>query len=172
MKKSKILDLVIFSMLGCILFMSKIITEPLPNIHPVTMLIAVYTLVYRTRALIPICVYIAVSGVFYGFATWWLPYLYIWFIAWAFFMIIPKNASLKVKGIWTSILCALHGLIYGVLYAPAQAFLFGLDFDGMIAWIIAGIPFDIIHACGNAIISVLAIPLYKTILRLEEKRTI
>lgn len=172
MKKSKILDLVIFAMLGAILFMGKIITEVLPNIHPVTMLIAVYTLVYRARALIPIYVYVAISGVFYGLASWWLPYIYIWALAWAFFMLIPKNASIKTKGILAIVFCALHGLLYGTLYAPAQAILFGLDFKGMIAWIIAGFPFDILHMCGNIVISVLVIPLYKLICKLESQRTI
>lgn len=172
MKKSKVLDLVIFTMLGCILFMSKIITELLPNIHPVTMFICVYTLVYRARAIIPVYVFVAVSGLFYGFAPWWIPYLYIWAIAWALFMLIPKRASFKLKGILSTVFCALHGLLYGVLYAPAQAVLFGLNFKGMIAWLVAGIPFDILHMCGNIIISVLVIPLYKVISRLEEKRTI
>ncbi|MBQ7411748.1 MAG: hypothetical protein IJW10_02435 [Clostridia bacterium] len=172
MKKSKVLDLVIFTMLGCILFMSKIITELLPNIHPVTMFICVYTLVYRARAIIPVYVFVAVSGLFYGFAPWWIPYLYIWAFAWALFMLIPKNASLKLKGILSTVFCALHGLLYGVLYAPAQAVLFGLNFKGMIAWIVAGIPFDILHMCGNIVISVLVIPLYKVVSRLEEKRTI
>ena len=172
MKKSKVLDLVIFTMLGCILFMSKIIAELLPNIHPVTMFICVYTLVYRARAIIPVYVFVAVSGLFYGFAPWWIPYLYIWTLAWALFMLIPRNASLKLKGILSAVFCALHGLLYGVLYAPAQAVLFGLNFKGMIAWIVAGIPFDILHMCGNIVISVLVIPLYKVISRLEEKRTI
>ncbi|MBO5373855.1 MAG: hypothetical protein J6A54_00205 [Clostridia bacterium] len=172
MKKSKILDLVIFAMLGSILFISKIVTELLPNIHPVTMLIAVFTLVYRSRALIPIYVYVAISGVFYGLATWWIPYLYIWTLAWALFMLIPKNASIKAKGILASIFCGLHGLFYGILYAPAQALLFGLDFKGMIAWIIAGFPFDLLHMLGNVIISLLVVPIYKVLSRLEEKRTI
>lgn len=172
MKKSKVLDLVIFTMLGCILFMSKIITELLPNIHPVTMFICVYTLVYRARAIIPVYVFVAVSGLFYGFAPWWIPYLYIWALAWALFMLIPRSASLKLKGILSTVFCALHGLLYGALYAPAQAVLFGLNFKGMIAWLVAGIPFDILHMCGNIIISVLVIPLYKVISRLEEKRTI
>ena len=54
MKRSKLVDLAIFAMLGTILFISKIIFEFLPNVHPIAMFIAVYTLVYRARALIPI----------------------------------------------------------------------------------------------------------------------
>ena len=64
MKKSKIADMVIFAMLGTILFISKIIMEFLPNIHPIAMFITVYTLVYRAKALIPIYVYVLMLGVY------------------------------------------------------------------------------------------------------------
>ena len=172
MKKSKIADMVIFAMLGTILFISKIIMEFLPNIHPIAMFIAVYTLVYRAKALIPIYVYVLMLGVYYGFNMWWIPYLYIWTFIWAFIMLIPKNASFKVKGILSTLFCGLHGILFGTLYAPAQAIIFGLNFNGMIAWIIAGLPWDVVHMCGNIAMSVLVIPLYKLLFKLEERRII
>jgi len=45
------------------------------------------------------------------------------------------------------------------MYAPAQALMFGLNFEATMAWIIAGLPFDIIHAVGNAAAATLVIPL-------------
>ena len=172
MKKSKIADMVIFAMLGTILFISKIIMEFLPNIHPIAMFITVYTLVYRAKALIPIYVYVLMLGVYYGFNMWWIPYLYIWTFIWAFIMLIPKNASFKVKGILSTLFCGLHGILFGTLYAPAQAIIFGLNFNGMIAWIIAGLPWDVVHMCGNIAMSVLVIPLYKLLFKLEKRRII
>lgn len=172
MKKSKIADMVIFAMLGTILFISKIIMEFLPNIHPIAMFITVYTLVYRAKALIPIYVYVLMLGVYYGFNMWWIPYLYIWTFIWALIMLIPKNASFKVKGILSTLFCGLHGILFGTLYAPAQAIIFGLNFNGMIAWIIAGLPWDVVHMCGNIAMSVLVIPLYKLLFKLEERRII
>ncbi len=172
MKKSKIVDLVIFSMLGALLFVADIAFDFLPNIHPLAMLIVVYTLVYRARALIPIYIYVVILGVFNGFSLWWIPYIYIWIFIWLFAMLIPKGASFKLKGILSTVACGLHGILFGILYAPSQALLFGLDFQGMIAWIIAGLPWDVVHMCGNVACSLLVIPLYKLLLRLEEKRTI
>ncbi|MBQ3040394.1 MAG: hypothetical protein IJD42_02230 [Clostridia bacterium] len=172
MKKSKIVDLVIFSMLGALLFVADIAFDFLPNIHPLAMLIVVYTLVYRARALIPIYIYVVILGVFNGFSLWWIPYIYIWIFIWLFAMLIPKGASFKLKGIISTVACGLHGILFGILYAPSQALLFGLDFQGMIAWIIAGLPWDVVHMCGNVACSLLVIPLYKLLLRLEEKRTI
>ena len=88
---------------------------------------------------------------------------------WALIMLIPKNMSLKKKVIISAIFCALHGLLYGTLYAPFQALAFGLNFQGMIAWIVAGFPFDIVHMCGNIAMSFLITPLYRVLLRLENK---
>ena len=169
MKKNTIRDIIIFSMLGVIMFISKLIMEFLPNIHAVAMFIAVFTLVYRWKALIPIYVYVFLVGLVNGFGTWWYPYIYIWAILWAFIMLIPKRLSIKKKVVISAILCGLHGIMYGILYAPFQALAFGLNFEGMIAWIVAGFPFDIVHMCGNIAMSVLILPLYKLINKLENE---
>jgi energy-coupling factor transport system substrate-specific component len=170
MKKGVIRYLIIFPMLGAIMFISKVIMEFLPNIHAIAMFIAVFTLVYRWRALIPIYLYVFLVGLYNGFGTWWVPYIYIWTILWAFIMLIPKRLSINKKAVISAILCGLHGITYGILYAPFQALAFGLSFEGMIAWIVAGFPFDIVHMCGNIAMSFLILPLYKAIVKLENQR--
>ncbi len=156
-------EMLIFSMLGTIIFLSDILMEGLPNIHGVAMFCALFTLMYRTKALIPIYVYVLLNGLYAGFALWWVPYLYIWTILWAFIMIIPKSTTDKTRFIMCTALCSLHGLLFGILYAPLQAIMFGLNFNGMITWILAGIPFDILHLIGNFVVSFLIIPLYKAL---------
>ncbi len=170
MKRSVIRDIIIFAMLGTIMFISKLIMEFLPNIHAIAMFIAVFTLIYRWRALIPIYVYVFLVGLVNGFNTWWYPYIYIWAILWALIMLIPKRLSIKKRAVISAILCALHGIAYGTLYAPVQALAYGLNFEGMIAWIVAGFPFDIVHMLGNIAMSFLIVPLYKVITKLENKR--
>ncbi len=159
-------EIVVFSMLGTIMFLSDILMEALPNIHGVAMFIALFTLLYRVKALIPIYVYVALTGVYAGFAMWWIPYLYVWTILWALIMLVPKTSSEKIKFILCVVFCALHGLFFGILYAPLQALMFGLSFKGMIAWVLAGFPFDIVHMCGNFAMSFLIIPLYKIMKKL------
>ena len=88
-------ELAIFSMLGALMFCSKIIMEALPNIHLLGMLTMTYTLVYRGKALIPLYIYIFLNGFAAGFATWWIPYLYIWTVLWAITMLLPKKLSKK-----------------------------------------------------------------------------
>ena len=147
-----------FSMLGTIMFCSKILMEALPNIHLLGMLTMVYTIVLRKKALVPIYVYVFINGLYGGFSLWWIPYLYIWTILWGITMILPQNMPKKVACIVYPVICTLHGLCYGILYAPAQALMFNLDFEQMIAWIFAGAPFDVMHAVGNFCAGLLILP--------------
>ena len=160
-------DMCIFAMLGAVMFASKVIMEALPNIHLLGVLTVAYTLVYRRRALVPIYVYVMLNGLFSGFNFWWLPYTYIWTILWGITMILPQNMPKKVAYIVYSLICALHGFAFGVLYAPAQALMFGLDLDGMIAWIIAGLPFDLIHGVSNLGFGLLAVPIAELLRKLS-----
>ena len=83
-------------------------------------------------------------------------------------MPLPKNMNPKVKPLVYMAVCSAHGFLYGTLYAPAQALLYGLSFKGMIAWIIAGLPWDCIHGVSNFVCGILIVPIIST-LRLAEK---
>ena len=156
-------ELVLFAMLATLMFVSKIIMEALPNIHLLALLITVYTVVFRAKALIPIYIYVLLNGLYGGFSLWWMPYLYIWTILWGAVMLLPKQMKPTIACIVYATVACLHGFLYGVLYSPAQALLFGLDFEETVAWIIAGFPFDIIHGVSNFIVGFSALPLIKTL---------
>ena len=162
-------ETVVFAMLGTVMFTSKIIMEVLPNIHLLGMLTVTYTVVFRKKALIPIYVYVMLNGLYAGFDIWWIPYLYIWTVLWAVTMLLPKRMPKAVKGVVYPIVCCLHGLAYGTLYAPAQAILFGLDFRAMLAWIAAGLPFDLIHAASNLCVGLFILPLSELLTKLMKK---
>lgn len=162
--------LAVLAMLGTLMFISKMLMDALPNIHMVGMLIGVYTLVYRVKALIPIYVFVFLTGLFYGFSlTWWLPYLYVWTILWAFFMMLPKNMPPKIAVPVYTAICGLHGFIFGTLFAPVQAIAYGFSLDATIAWIISGIPFDIAHGVGNLVLGLFIYPLAAVLAKLEKK---
>ena len=165
--KLKTRELAIFAMLGAIMYLSKIIMEWIPNVHLLGTLTMVYTLVYRRKALYPIYVYVFLNGVMAGFGTWWIPYLYIWTVLWGVVMLLPRKIPNKIRGVVYMTICAAHGFLYGVLYAPAQAILFGLSFKGMISWIIAGFPFDCIHGVSNFFCGMLIMPIVSVLRRLE-----
>lgn len=160
-------ELCVFAMLGALMFASKLIMEVLPNIHILGLLIMVYTIAFRTKALIPMYIWIMLNGLFAGFATWWIPYLYVWTVLWGITMLLPKKMPRKVGAVVYPLICCLHGLFFGVLYAPAEALLHGLDFNGMLAWIASGFAFDITHAIGNFAAGLLIIPLSDLLLKLK-----
>lgn len=162
-------ELCIFAMLGAIMYASKVIMEALPNIHLLGLLIMAYTLCYRTKALVPIYVYVMLDGLLSGFSIWWFPYLYVWTVLWAVTMILPRSMSRIAKIAVYPIVCAIHGLVFGILYSPAQALFFGLDFQQTVAWIIAGLPYDLIHGVSNLIAGTLVLPLSQVLRKLSYK---
>lgn len=155
-------------MLGAVMYGTKTIMEVLPNVHLLGVLTIAYTLVYRKKALFPIYIYVFLNGLFAGFALWWIPYLYLWAILWGAAMLLPRNLSPKLLAITCMMICALHGFLFGTMYAPAQALLYGLSFKGMIAWIVAGLPWDAIHGISNFFCGILIIPIAKILLKCEE----
>lgn len=163
-------EMAVFAMLGALMYCSKVIMEALPNIHLLGMFTMTFTLAYRVKGLIPIYVYVLLNGIFAGFQPWWIPYLYIWTVLWGATMLLPKKMPIKIGCIVYPIVCGLHGLAFGTLYAPAQALIFGLNFNQTLAWIAAGFPFDCVHAAGNLAAGLLIVPLV-TLLRKIDPNT-
>ena len=162
--------MVIFAMLGALMFCSKKAMEALPNIHLLGMFIMTFTVVFRWKALIPLYIYVFLDGLFGGFNVWWLPYLYIWAILWGITMLLPRKMPKKAAMIVYPIVCALHGLLFGVLYAPAQALLYRLNFRQTVAWVVSGLPYDALHAAGNLASGLLIVPLAELLRKLMKKK--
>lgn len=155
---ARIQEICLFAMLGTLMFVSKIVMEGLPNIHLLGMLTMTYTLVFRKKALIPIYVYIFLNGLYAGFNMWWIPYLYIWTVLWGVTMLLPKRMPRVVACIVYPIVCGLHGLAFGTLYAPVQALMYGYTLEQTLAWIAIGLPWDAVHAVGNLTVGLLIYP--------------
>lgn len=166
--KLNIKEIAIFAMLGAMMFGSKLAMEALPNIHLIGVFIVAFTVVYRQKAIYPISVYIFLLGLYAGFDIWWLPNLYTWFVLWGMTMLIPKSIPVKIQPVVYMCVCAIHGFAYGTLCAPAQALFSGLSWEGMIAWIIAGLSFDLTHGISNFCLGLLIVPVI-TVLKKAEK---
>ena len=169
MSKLNIKEIAVFGMLGAAMYVSKLIMEVLPNVHLLGVFVVAMTVVFRAKALYPIYIYVVLNGLFAGFSTWWIPYLYIWTILWGVIMLLPKNMPKKLQTIVYMLVCSAHGFLFGVLYAPFQAIVYGLNFEGTLAWIASGLPFDIIHGVSNFLCGALIIPIV-SVLKLTAKR--
>lgn len=151
-----------FSLLAAIMLVSKLLLEAIPNFHLLAVFTIAITVVYRQKALYPIYLYVFLQGLVAGFNPWWVIHIYVWLPLWGIVMILPKNLSKGKSAIMYSAVATLHGLFFGILSAISQAPVFGL---GFIEMIITGIPYDLIHAGHNLILSaVLIMPIIKVLI--------
>lgn len=152
------------------MYASKILMELAPNIHLLGVFTIAFTVVYRKKALYPIYIYVILNGIFSGFAAWWVPYLYVWTILWGVVMLLPEKMPGKIRPVVYMTVCAAHGFLFGTMYAPAHAIMFGMSFQGMISWIITGLPWDFLHGISNFFCGILIVPIIN-VLRLAEQHT-
>ncbi len=165
-------EITIFAMLGAVMYASKLLMEVAPNIHLLGVFTIAFTVVYRKKALYPIYIYVILNGTFSGFAAWWVPYLYVWTVLWGVVMLLPEHLPKRLRPLIYMTVCAVHGFLFGMLYAPAQAILFGMSFQGMISWIIAGLPFDLIHGVSNFFCGILIVPVISALQLAERNKNL
>ena len=169
--KINVREMVLFAFFGALMFTSKQILEFLPNVHMLGMFTMLFAVVYRKKGIIPVIVFILLEGAYTGFGTWWVPYWYLWPLLWAITLLLPRKMPPQIAVPVYMVVCALHGLCYGTLYAPFQAIAFGLSFKGTLAWIAAGFPWDCVHAAGNFCMGALIYPLSRLLIKLEHSTT-
>lgn len=162
-------QIALFASFGTLMFLSDTAMEALPNIHLIAMFTVTFAVVYRWKALFPLYVYVFLTGIFGGFGAWWIPYLYIWTVLWAIAMLLPKKMRPEIALIVYMAVCGLHGISFGLLYAPSQVLLFfGGNWKLFWPWVISGLPFDFIHCIGNVIAGILVLPLVKALTSLHK----
>lgn len=110
MNHKRLLELVVLSLLGALMFAAKMCLAGLPNIEPVSLLVIVYTLVYGKKALYPIYIYVAMELMFWGLGLWNLMYLYVWLVL--FFLTLLFRHMESPWG-W-AILSGAFGLSFGL----------------------------------------------------------
>ena len=165
-------EIAIYAMLGTLMVAADLVMTIIPNVHVGGVLIVVYTLVYRAKALFPIYTYVFLIGLFEGFGIWWVSYLYIWAILWLIVMILPKKMPKWLAPIVYAVVCAAHGFAFGLLWAPSQMLFFDYSWKQIVIWWQWGfITADIPHGIGNLVGSILIIPL-TTLLRKLDKQTV
>lgn len=161
-KKISVKDIVIIAMMSTILFTVQIAIAALPNIELVSLLVIIYTLVFRWRTLLIIYIFAILQGLVYGFGPWWIMYLYVWTILFLIVTLLRNNTSVII---WAFV-SGIYGLIFGALCSLVYFFLGGLK--TVIAFWIAGLQFDIVHGIANFVIClVLFKPLYLLLKKLN-----
>lgn len=143
MRHNRIFELTLLSLLGTVMFGTKIAMASLPNIEPVSLLVVVYSKVLGRKALYPIYIYVFLDLLVWGIGLWNFNYIYVWLLL---FILCRFFARMESPLGW-AILTGAFGLGFGLLCAPIYCLSGGWRFG--LNWWLAGIPFDVLHCVGN-----------------------
>ena len=152
------------SLMGALIFATKVAFSSIPNINLNALLIILTTVFFGWRAFFSVGVYVMLEGLVYGgngIFLWWFSYLYIWPLLVAICMLFRRNN--------TALIWAVIAAVYGLAFGPLMYLLYFAvngSWNGFFPMWVSGIPFDLAHAAGNFISTlVLFRPLYKVMER-------
>ena len=160
-QKISLLDISIIGVAAALMIGIQVALSVIPNIELVSLLVILFTLHFQRKALYIIYVFAIVECLIYPFGLWCIAYLYIWTILFFITCIFKETESSIV---W-AVIGGIYGLIFGTLSSIPYFFTSG--FAGGLAYIVAGLSFDIIHCIGNfTVILILFNPLNKLLEKL------
>ena len=171
--RAKLAELAVFALFAALMFASRFALQGIHGLHPLTLIMAAFTMVWRRRALVLIYLYVAIELITGGFAWAW-PYLYVFLplwaavLFWAWLFERRPGLPLPVKVAALMLTCGMHGLGFGLLYAPAQLLMMNVkSWEGILAWWLAGLTFDAVHGAFQFALGSLALPLAALLGRLR-----
>ena len=148
-RRAKLLEVLILTFLGVLMYVSQVVMAALPNIEIVSLLIIVVTHKFGAKALTSVYVFVMCEIMTYGLSLWVINYLYVWAILCIIICLLRK-----VGNTWVYTLVAtLFGLGFGTLCSIPYFFMGGISM--VISYIIGGISFDLLHCGGNFITTLL-----------------
>jgi hypothetical protein len=154
--KLTIKEIAVLAVAAALLFVLQVALANFPNIEVVSLLIIVYSLVFKRKTLYIIYTFALLQGVAYGFGLWWVTYLYVWTILHILASIFCDNES----PLFWAILGGFYGLFFGALSAIPTIIVGGIGAG--VAWWISGMMYDVVHGVGNfVVILILFKPLYR-----------
>ena len=147
------LEISTLALMGALIFGAKFALASLPNVNINAVLIILTTLFFGWRALYAVAIYVLLEGLVFGFQIWWFSYVFVWPLLVVVAMAFRKNDSALI---W-AVIAGLWGLLFGpLMYIPYFCILGG--WKGYFAMWIAGIPYDLTHAAGNFVFTLVLYP--------------
>ena len=161
-RRSVARDVATAGMMIAVIEALKLAMQGLPNIEMTSFLLILFTLHFGRLTLLTVPALILIEGALYGFGLWWVMYLYAWPLLTLITYLCRKNDS----AFFWAIISGAYGLLFGLLCSFPYFFI-GASAGGammglrqMMAWWVAGIPFDLLHGAGNF---ALMLALYKPV---------
>ena len=153
-------EVVLFGILGALMFALQVVMAPLPNIEPVSLLVMLFAVTFGWKSLYCVYTFVVMEILFHGLGLWNINYLYVWAVL-AFAAIGLRKMEQPLA--W-AMLGGVFGLCFGALCGIVDVFIGGIGY-AVTKWI-SGIPFDLMHCGGNFAIAMI---LWKPLRKLLEK---
>ena len=153
-------EVVLFGILGALMFALQVVMAPLPNIEPVSLLVMLFAVTFGWKSLYCVYTFVVMEILFHGLGLWNINYLYVWTVL-AFAAILLRNMEHPFA--WAMV-SGVFGLCFGALCGIVDIFIGGIGY-AVTKWI-SGIPFDLLHCGGNFAIALI---LWKPLRKLIEK---
>ena len=129
-----------------LLEVSKRALDSIPNVELITFLFIIFTLFYGKKVILAALAFTGLEIAFWGPHVWVVMYLYMW----PLLILVVDSTRKHAHHMFYCILAGFFGLFFGLLCSPVYLFIGGPS--TMLAWWIAGIPFDVIHGISNFLI--------------------
>jgi len=142
-KKLTVRELVLFSLLGAMMFALKMAMAQLPNIEPVSLLVMALAVCYGWRGLYAVYLYVFLEWAVWGFGLWSVCYVYVWLVLFSLAVLLRRMES---PVLW-AVLSGCFGLLFGALCAVVYWLTGG--WAAAVTWWVSGIPMDLLHGAGN-----------------------
>ncbi|MCI8808954.1 MAG: hypothetical protein HFF84_02305 [Oscillibacter sp.] len=162
--KLSVREMVLFGLLGGLMFAAKIVVAHLPNIEPVSLFVILIAACFSWKGLYAVYTYVFLEYAVWGFGLWSVCYLYVWLILFCAARLL-RNMESRLG--W-AVLAGGFGLLFGALCALVYWVSGG--WAAAVAWWISGIPMDLMHGAGNFVITfALFLPLRKRLMTLRRQ---
>lgn len=136
-------EVVLFGILGALMFALQVVMAPLPNIEPVSLLVMLFAVTFGWKSLYCVYTFVVMEILFHGIGLWNINYLYVWAVL-ALVSILLRNMEHPFA--WAMV-SGVFGLCFGALCGIVDIFIGGIGY-AVTKWI-SGIPFDLLHCGGN-----------------------
>lgn len=156
--------MVLYGLLGGLMFAAKLAVVHLPNIEPVSLLVILIAVCFGWKGLYAVYTYVFLEYAIWGFGLWSVCYLYVWLVLFCAARLL-RNMESRLG--WAA-LSGGFGLVFGALCA--LVYLVSGGWAAAAAWWVSGIPMDLAHGFGNFVAAfVLFIPLRKRLMSLRRQ---
>ncbi|QQK07263.1 ECF transporter S component [Miniphocaeibacter halophilus] len=157
--------LTFLSLLSAATIAGRIFFQFLPNIQPVTTII-IFTAIYFSfiDAILVNTLVIFISNLYLGFGIWTIYQIICYTVIILIAVILKKFNNFKKSILLQAIYSFFSGFIFGLVYSLLISSMFS-NFKSYWVYLLADMPFNLLHAIGNIVIYLIIVPILLKIIK-------